>query len=395
MSSACPSTEREVPVSARSLGSIRLQVTRVARSVAMLACLVIGADAQMLVQYDPVGGPNGGQTYSATFVASSITATDLMQVNFVGGWSNTNVWPVGQIGVASPNLDPTQYVTFDVSSAMPMQYLTLSYSKNSYVGEGAQQAAVRSSIDGFANDVDSVTGLNPSGFDQIQFDLSRLPAWSGTISFRIYFYDALVTGSDWVDLVSSTNPLASGVVLTGVEAGVIDLCTGDGGDQMGCSDCPCGNNSPAGTRGGCLHSGGMSSELRQLGTLSIANADLRFEASGVAPAHSCILISGASMAPVNAANPCFGMDSGIGSLALDGLRCTVQGILRHGVRSSDANGDVGITTPGWGGSDAFPQFAAFTSGDTRYFQIYHTDDPSAVCQTGLNTTQAASVTFLP
>ena len=47
------------------------------------------------------------------------------------------------------------------------------------------------------------------------------------------------------------------------------------------------------------------------------------------------------------------------------------------------------------GSDAFPQFAAFTSGDTRYFQIYHTDDSSAVCQTGLNTTQAASVTFLP
>ncbi len=33
-------------------------------------------------------------------------------------------------------------------------------------------------------------------------------------------------------------------------------CTGDGGDQMGCTDCPCNNNTPPGSIGGCRNSSG-------------------------------------------------------------------------------------------------------------------------------------------
>ena len=170
-------------------------------------------------------------------------------------------------------------------------------------------------------------------------------------------------------------------------------CNGDGGDQMGCTDCPCNNNAAQGTVGGCLNSAGTSTQLIASGSASVASADLRIEASGAPPFNSCQLTSGNAIAPANSSNPCFGLDSGITSFALDGLRCAVQGVLRHGVRPSDANGEVGVTTNGWGTPNGFFNFGAFTAGQTKHFQIIHRDDVSTVCMTGQNTSQAVSVTF--
>ena len=171
------------------------------------------------------------------------------------------------------------------------------------------------------------------------------------------------------------------------------ICNGDGGDQMGCTDCPCGNNAAAGTTGGCLNSAGSSTRLLRSGSDSVAAMDLRFEAVGAPPQVSAVLTSGNSLAPANMANPCFGLDSGIQSISLDGLRCAVQGVLRHGVRPSDANGDVGVTTNGWGTPNGFFQFSAFLPGSTKHFQVIHRDDSAQVCGTGQNTSQAISVTF--
>ena len=173
------------------------------------------------------------------------------------------------------------------------------------------------------------------------------------------------------------------------------LCNGDGGDQMGCTDCPCGNNAPAGTIGGCINSAGTSTRLLRSGSASVAAADLRFEGSGAPAAASAVLTSGNSLAPANAANPCFGLNSGISSVNLDGLRCAVQGVLRHGVRPTDLNGEIGVLTNGWGTPNGFFQFSVFTAGSTKHFQIIHRDTESAVCQTGQNSSQAQSVTFTP
>ena len=173
------------------------------------------------------------------------------------------------------------------------------------------------------------------------------------------------------------------------------MCLGDGGDQMGCTNCPCGNNVTPGEERGCLNSAGMGTELLQLGTSSITAADLRFEAAGVAPLNTCILISGNAVAPGNPANPCFGMNSGMQSTSFDGLRCVVQGIMRHGIRPSDASGNVGTTTDGWGSPDAFVNFGAFVAGGTKYFQIVYTDTGGSLCQTGLNTSQAMSISLQP
>ena len=176
-------------------------------------------------------------------------------------------------------------------------------------------------------------------------------------------------------------------------------CSGDGGDQMGCTDCPCGNNAPQGTTGGCLNSAGTSAQLVPSGSNSVAASDLRFEATGVAPTSTSILVSGSELQPFNPNNPCLGLSSGVQSVALDGLRCIGLSLLRHGTRQSDADGNIGATTNAWGQPNGFFNLGAFAAGDTRHFQIFHRDEVSASpCGpngTGQNTSQAISVTFQP
>ena len=184
-----------------------------------------------------------------------------------------------------------------------------------------------------------------------------------------------------------------------------DLCNGDGGNQFGCTNCPCGNDTQPGTTGGCINSAGTSARLLASGDKSVSlgasmTTDLRFALSG-APANSlCILNSGNALAPGNAAHPCFGQDSGIRSAVYDGLRCAIMNTRRHGGRVADPLGNVGLTGNPWGGEGNPPGGIAsagsgFATGQTRFFQVIHRDNPLSVCQRGLNTSQAIGVTFIP
>ena len=186
---------------------------------------------------------------------------------------------------------------------------------------------------------------------------------------------------------------------------VTEFCSGDGGDQMGCTNCPCSNNAPMGTVGGCLNSAGTSARLTASGdpSASLPNGstlDLRFALSGV-PANSfCVLTSGDSVAPGNMANPCFGQGSGLQSNLFDGLRCAVGMTRRHGGRAGDSNGEVGVTTNPWGGEGGPNAGIAnvgsgFSTGQTRFFQVVHRENALLSCGTGLNTSQALGVTFAP
>ena len=183
------------------------------------------------------------------------------------------------------------------------------------------------------------------------------------------------------------------------------LCNGDGGNQLGCTTCPCGNNTAPGTIGGCINSAGTSALLQVSGDTSVSlppgsSTDLRFSMSGLPSNAFCILNSGDGLAPGNPANPCFGLNSGIRADVYDGLRCAVMNTRRHGGRAADANGDVGVTTNPWGG-EAGPQAgialagSGFIAGQTRYFQVINRDNPLAVCGRGLNSSQAAQITFTP
>ncbi|MEM7518900.1 MAG: hypothetical protein AAF368_18510, partial [Planctomycetota bacterium] len=174
---------------------------------------------------------------------------------------------------------------------------------------------------------------------------------------------------------------------------VSPFCFGDGGDGMGCTDCPCGNNAMAGSGGGCLNSNAQSAVLSASGSTSLSAADLCLGMTGGSSSTFAILTSGASRAPANAANPCFGLDSGIVSPVFDGLRCVVSGVLRHGTRPLDP---AGVTSANpWGNCSASFPNASFAIGETRHFQAVYREQAGAVCATGQNTTQGLSVTFAP
>lgn len=175
------------------------------------------------------------------------------------------------------------------------------------------------------------------------------------------------------------------------------VCFGDGGDQMGCTNCPCGNNAPAGSTGGCLNSGGTGTTLVPSGVPSISNDTLHFNVTDAPGGAFCILNSGDNVASNNPVNPCFGLNSGVQALQFDGLRCAISNTRRHGGRGADANGDVGLTNNGWGPPNApmagIGVQAGYAAGQTRYFQVINRDDPDLVCQRALNTSQAVEVTF--
>lgn len=192
-------------------------------------------------------------------------------------------------------------------------------------------------------------------------------------------------------------------------------CNGDGGDGMGCTDCPCGNNMAPGNVGGCLHSasamnGGLGSRLLAEGDPSVSlpsgsTTDLKLSMENMPPTSTCVMFSGSGIAPQNMANPCFGRGVAVdlmASGAKDGLRCAVGGLIRHGNRQSDASGDIkddSGPSRTWGGvagpSVGLAAQAGFAAGQTRYFQGTHRDLPGAQCMTALNTSQAVEVTFTP
>lgn len=179
----------------------------------------------------------------------------------------------------------------------------------------------------------------------------------------------------------------------------LESCNGDGGDQMGCTDCPCTNNADVGTLGGCLNSVGDSARLIGSGVPSLTADTLNFALVGAPPGAFCVLQSGANIAPANMANPCFGIDSGVQSTLFDGLRCVVQDTKRHGGRGADGNGRVGYASNGWGPpagpAGGIAGQAGFVAGQVRHFQVTHREDAMLSCMRGLNTSQSVTYTFLP
>lgn len=192
------------------------------------------------------------------------------------------------------------------------------------------------------------------------------------------------------------------------------FCFGDGGDQLGCTDCPCGNNAPptaincpfSSFRGGCLNAAGQGCVLFSRGVPSVnqANDTLHFEIRGALPETLAILISGDRALPHGKACP-IGTGA-LGAPPLQGLRCVGRNMLRHGARNTDGNGHVGVdpneapARRGWG-PPANPQIgisaqSGFVSGQTRYFQCVYRDMPlPMICPKQENTSNGVKVTFVP
>ena len=190
------------------------------------------------------------------------------------------------------------------------------------------------------------------------------------------------------------------VVYRQVDCGPIDpfteFCPGDGGNQMGCTDCPCGNNAMPGSPGGCLNSAGRSCEILMSGNPSVTADTLRVEASGANSSTFGVLFSAINQLPNFGACP---PGSGVAGTSLDGLRCVGGSAVRNGARPSDANGDIGVTTNGWGPPNGPPggliANGMYVAGQTRHYQIFYREMETLGCLTAQNTSNAVSVTFTP
>jgi len=234
------------------------------------------------------------------------------------------------------------------------------------------------------------------GGGMFRFAMTGSAGAGATLVYQLSFTDWV--GNERVEVFESVG---------GIDPLGTSLCNGDGGDQLGCTNCPCGNNAMPGTIGGCLNSAASSARINASGDLSAstppgATNDLRFTLVGAPATVLCVMLSGGATAPTNMASPCFGLNSGVQSPDRDGIRCAVMNIKRHGGRSADAMGNV-LDSAGpsrvWGG-EAQPggglwKQGGFVAGQTRYFQVTYRENSLMVCMRGLNTSQAIGVTFTP
>ena len=175
-----------------------------------------------------------------------------------------------------------------------------------------------------------------------------------------------------------------------------DFCQGNGGDQMGCTDCPCSNNAAITSRGGCLNELNRSGRLRASGSPRLSMDTTRFVLERANVSTFAILVSGNSALPANPSNPCFGLDSGIQSAApLDGIRCVGEGVVRYSARFTGVFGD----SASWGGSTdpagGLLSTPGFAPGEERFFQVFYRADIAASCMAGTNTSNGVALTVLP
>lgn len=166
----------------------------------------------------------------------------------------------------------------------------------------------------------------------------------------------------------------------------LSRCLGNGGVAPGCTSCPCANDAPASSGGGCTNTSLTSATLFASGTASLAADSLAFQLRGASPDSFGMLVAGQSLLPQQGPCPA---GSGIAQVFFDGLRCTGTNVRRLGVRATDS---LGMAPNGWSAPLASLGAAV---GETRHFQVIYRDDDSLGCTTGQNTTNAISVTVQP
>ena len=181
-----------------------------------------------------------------------------------------------------------------------------------------------------------------------------------------------------------------------IESTGFSFCHGDGGDQAGCTACPCSNDAPIGTVGGCLNQTLRAAELIGSGSPRVFNDSLRFEVERANPNTFGVLVSGDNALPNSGPCP---PGSGVTGVLLDGLRCVGGNFLRHGARPTDLNGGIGVVTNGWGPPSGpiggLIANGGFAAGQTRRFQCFYREDTAVMCMTGQNTTNGVEVSFVP
>ncbi len=154
--------------------------------------------------------------------------------------------------------------------------------------------------------------------------------------------------------------------------GYAAFCSGDGSG----TDCPCGNTGAAGA--GCANSTGTSGLLAGSGAASVASDTLSLDASGL-PSNVFLLYFQGTQA----------VNSGLGAVFGDGLRCAGGAVVRLATRAAAG------TTSSYpqGGDPSVSVRGGVAAGDTRYYQAWYRNSASFCSIDTFNLTNGLSVVW--
>jgi hypothetical protein len=151
------------------------------------------------------------------------------------------------------------------------------------------------------------------------------------------------------------------------------FCPGDGSG----TNCPCGNNSPAGQGAGCLHSLGTGGLLAATGTASVSTDTVVLQGSGM-PNASALYFQGTTQ-----------LSLGQGTAFGDGLRCVGGTIVRLGTKTNAAGasqypaaGDPSVSVKG-----------GVAAGDVRHYQVWYRNAATFCTTSTFNLTNGFSITW--
>jgi hypothetical protein len=183
------------------------------------------ANAAILARWTPVADSEpGGLDYDsstdtppASEVAANLSVSTLDRVGLEGFGNPGPVWS----GRATPDtsvIDETSYTSFtltpDVGYFMDLESVTYDYQSYGFA-ENGYNFYLRTSVDGFAADVDSSS--SNAAAERVTFNVSSLTGLTDATEVRIYA-SSVDSGNRWFDLQGSNTETDLGLIVNGTVA---------------------------------------------------------------------------------------------------------------------------------------------------------------------------------
>ena len=176
--------------------------------------------------------PKAANTVGANITSTGLNTAGINRENdpiFLLGGSTTNGWNTGS------TVNTSQYVEFAVQPSAGFQVDFTNLQLNAAQTETQLDLVLRSSVDGFTNNLGTQVNLTTS-FNTYSFDLSSLAPQTGPVQFRLYGLNASglnvwfygqnstnVAGGGFVALNGDITPTGGGGVSTPEPSGIVSL----------------------------------------------------------------------------------------------------------------------------------------------------------------------------
>ena len=176
--------------------------------------------------------PKAANTVGANITSTGLNTAGINRENdpiFLLGGSTTNGWNTGS------TVNTSQYVEFAVQPGAGFQVDFTNLQLNAAQTETQLDLVLRSSVDGFTNNLGTQVNLTTS-FNTYSFDLSSLAPQTGPVQFRLYGLNASgpgvlfiannstnVAGGGFVALNGDITPTGGGGVSTPEPSGIVSL----------------------------------------------------------------------------------------------------------------------------------------------------------------------------